>query len=1018
MTAIRADLYAAAVVGCIDRSECMHQPGEIVIQLNNKSAHSGFSQRRILIAVLLTLLAVAVALPGAGGQTAKQPASQDVDFVVTANEVSLNLVVHDKKNKPVLDLKQDEIAISDNGTPVKLNSLHLVNGAQKNECLITLVFDRPAQLAGKNLETDPTIMKNAREAAGKILTTIPEKGFSFSVLTVEERLRLQSAFTSDRKSLAQAINSATEPKKAWHGGEASPLEKQLITAALTGVGPEGKAVGAHDRALDKLLFNALTDSGKIAQNQHLRPFLAGLLALAKSQQQIQQRKALIFFTAFQEEKNNLRTMEAIQSIVGSANQAGESIYVVDLNSSNRTTSQMSQTSAEALGVAGSVPAAPGDLGAAFNSSRPLGYLSVVDNANYNDDMKSLAVETGGSYISYDHLRKSLAQILQDMTTYYVATYIPPIKEYDGKFRPIAIKPVRARLRIRSQSGYLALPPQSGDDATPQPYELPLLKILGQENLPKDVAFRTAILSTAATPDGEVSTLALEVPHSGLEIHEDSSTGIHSVSLSIVANIKDKSGMIIEHFSADIPRRRIQKDSDSSEFEAISFQRHFLAPPGEYILEAAVLDHYSGKAGARRTIFEVPDATTVPYLGNIVLVRQSEPLRADDDTAEPLRHGDEILTPNLSGLLTPGAKVISIFLNAHSAPQAAESSTLKIQIYRDGKPLGGEPMILPQTRGSEFASYLTRFSINAPVNGLYEVKAVLSQGGKSAEASTTFEVTGGQPSGDTEIASVLDAQLPPHSSGPLAITIPANPIERPLVQEINSILADATKYAMTYGDSLPNFMCEQMTDRYTYRVNLGGTGQWNHKDEFAEQLTYFEHEENRTLLELEQNGSTSSHDTENLRGAVSDGEFGFTLSGLFRPSSKADFQWKETGVLGDGTVQVFDYRVSPEHSTFNLRASLNDVVTVGYHGQVYIDTVTRMVRRMTKEADHAPPKYPIQAALISVDYDFVVLNDHDYMLPISAQVILKRGNRQLDMNEIRFRNFRRFGSNLRILNYVP
>jgi hypothetical protein len=78
----------------------------------------------------------------------------------------------------------------------------------------------------------------------------------------------------------------------------------------------------------------------------------------------------------------------------------------------------------------------------------------------------------------------------------------------------------------------------------------------------------------------------------------------------------------------------------------------------------------------------------------------------------------------------------------------------------------------------------------------------------------------------------------------------------------------------------------------------------------------------------------------------------------------------------------------------------------------------MVRRMTKEADHAPPKYPIQAALISVDYDFVVLNDHDYMLPISAQVILKRGNRQLDMNEIRFRNFRRFGSNLRILNYVP
>ena len=204
-------------------------------------------------------------------------------------------------------------------------------------------------MAGKNLETDPTMMKVAREAAGKILTMVPEKGFSFSVLTVDDRLRLQSAFTSDRKSLAQVINSATEPTKAWNGGEASPLEKQLITAALTGVGPEGKAVGTHDRALDKLLFNALTDSGKIAQNQHLQPFLAGLLALAQSQQQIHQRKALIFFTAFQEEKNNLRTKEAIQSIIGSANQAGESIYVVDLNSSNRITSQMNSDVRRSLG---------------------------------------------------------------------------------------------------------------------------------------------------------------------------------------------------------------------------------------------------------------------------------------------------------------------------------------------------------------------------------------------------------------------------------------------------------------------------------------------------------------------------------------------------------------------------------------------------------------------------------------------------------------------------------------------
>ena len=128
-------------------------------------------------------------------------------------------------------------------------------------------------------------------------------------------------------------------------------------------------------------------------------------------------------------------------------------------------------------------------------------------------------------------------------------------------------------------------------------------------------------------------------------------------------------MIIEHFSADIPRRRIQKDSDSSEFEAISFQRHFLAPPGEYILEAAVLDHYSAKAARRRTPFEIPERHHCPILGNIVLVRQSEPLGADDAPQSHFATATTDLTPNLSGLLTPGTKVISIFLIAHSAPHS-------------------------------------------------------------------------------------------------------------------------------------------------------------------------------------------------------------------------------------------------------------------------------------------------------------------------------------------------------------
>jgi hypothetical protein len=78
----------------------------------------------------------------------------------------------------------------------------------------------------------------------------------------------------------------------------------------------------------------------------------------------------------------------------------------------------------------------------------------------------------------------------------------------------------------------------------------------------------------------------------------------------------------------------------------------------------------------------------------------------------------------------------------------------------------------------------------------------------------------------------------------------------------------------------------------------------------------------------------------------------------------------------------------------------------------------MVRRITQVADNVPPKFLIQAVSISVDYDFVVINNHDYMLPLGAQVILRKGRTELNRNEIEFRNFRRFSSNMRILNTTP
>jgi hypothetical protein len=73
-----------------------------------------------------------------------------------------------------------------------------------------------------------------------------------------------------------------------------------------------------------------------------------------------------------------------------------------------------------------------------------------------------------------------------------------------------------------------------------------------------------------------------------------------------------------------------------------------------------------------------------------------------------------------------------------------------------------------------------------------------------------------------------------------------------------------------------------------------------------------------------------------------------------------------------------------------------------------------------EADGIPENFPIRATSLSVDYDYVAINNHDYLLPVGAQIVVihGHGSHEADLNQIEFRNFRRFGSKVRILKDSP
>jgi len=119
------------------------------------------------------------------------------------------------------------------------------------------------------------------------------------------------------------------------------------------------------------------------------------------------------------------------------------------------------------------------------------------------------------------------------------------------------------------------------------------------------------------------------------------------------------------------------------------------------------------------------------------------------------------------------------------------------------------------------------------------------------------------------------------------------------------------------------------------------------------------------------------------------------------------------VLGDGTVQVFGYHVARAHSILDVGAGTT--IFVACHGQVFIDTATRGVRRITMVADDIPSDSRVHAVSVSVDYDYVAIRNHDYLLPVDAQVEVTHDRGDRDLNQIEFRNFHRFSSTARILS---
>ncbi|HEX8352050.1 MAG TPA: hypothetical protein VF611_03945, partial [Pyrinomonadaceae bacterium] len=154
------------------------------------------------------------------------------------------------------------------------------------------------------------------------------------------------------------------------------------------------------------------------------------------------------------------------------------------------------------------------------------------------------------------------------------------------------------------------------------------------------------------------------------------------------------------------------------------------------------------------------------------------------------------------------------------------------------------------------------------------------------------------------------------------------------------------------------------------------------------------------------------------GASSTGEFVSVLKALFEEASKTEFRPLDTDTLRGRRALVYTYEIKKPDSKWLLDAGDSSVIAA-HRGKVWVDRERARVLRVETESYGVPASFPISAATLAIDYDWVTIQGQgEYLLPARSVVVmtrLSRGETFQFRNEINFRNYQKYGTELKILD---
>jgi VWFA-related protein len=733
-----------------------------------------------LLAPLLAVLALAPAHPRA--QQARGTPDRPT-FGSTTTAVLVDVVVRDKKDRPVTDLQADDFELFEDDIRQPLGSFTRV--AHGSGIGVNLRVPDPAAPTLVELGTpatpDPPTSPETEPAATALVFDalsseaaamcqkaaaqyLPRSGLTgarIGVFVTEPTVHMLQGYTDDPSLVRLAVGRVqptnTIPKETQREQVDALRERreqlasfsETTSTAVAAGNPTGQGVSGNigqletERRLVRSQLQMVQAFDTMDRDHRGYGTTSALFAVVQSLVEMPGRKTLVFFS------EGLPASPALQSqlrtVIDAANRSNISVYAIDANglSALSATDDMHRE----IDDAGKVRMRQLSGGDPTMTDEPL--TRAVERAedllkfNSQGGLARLSEETGGFLIrDTNDLRSGFRRIDEDIRFHYLLTYAPTNQNFDGKFRTIAVKVKRPSVDVYARKGYRAL--RIVPAMPVLEYEAPAIAALDTKTLPRAFPFTTTVLSFPESDRPGLSPVLVRVETDAITFDQDAAAGRYAGDAAVVVRFKNAAGEVVEKVSQQYHLAGRLAEIETARHGEILFYRQPVLAPGVYSVETAVTDTVGGRASAKVMTLEIPKPSADRVrVSSLLVIRRAERVAGSDRHPDnPLYVGDLLLYPNAGEPLSrEHDRELSFYYIVYPHAPGARALETTMEVRRNGHALTRIPVTLGPADAQGRIQQMSRFPLEGLADGTYELCVFVHDGHRTIQRSTFFTVKG-------------------------------------------------------------------------------------------------------------------------------------------------------------------------------------------------------------------------------------------------------------------------------------